>query len=77
MFIRRQKEWQRFINFGKGLHDLFYKLHTTQESCNKMFCSSSLVKEKKERVNQRGVAEEYISRQDNRLDLEKELSLVV
>ena len=41
-----------------------------------MFCSSSLVKEKKKRVNQRGVVDEY-SHQDNRLDLEKEFSLVV
>ena len=47
VFIRWQKEWQRFVNFMKGLHDLFCKLHTTQESWNKMFCSSSLVKEKK------------------------------
>ena len=75
MFIRRQKEWKRFINFRKGLHDLFCKLHTTQEAETRCFVQVAWLRKKK-RVNQRGVVDEY-SHQDNRLDLEKEFTLVV
>ena len=58
----------------EGLHGLFCtgtlcKLHTTQVSLNKMFCSRSLISKESEWINI--AAEGYISRRDHRLDPER------